>query len=93
MTVDQGQTGDRNATRKGGPSGYTPAGGGRTGGGGLGMRRIECVRLVFDGETSRAEVVGVGFRLPVSRPVPLGLAGRLIASGTPHLTLVEHRDQ
>lgn len=57
------------------------------------MRRIDCVRLVFDGERSRAEVVGVGYRLPVSRPIPLGVAGRLIASGTPHLTLVEKRDQ
>ena len=93
MIVDQPQTGHQNAMVRGRRSGRDLAGPRPLGEGGLGMRRIDCVRLVFDGERSRAEVVGVGYRLPVSRPIPLGVAGRLIASGTPHLTLVEKRDQ
>ena len=38
-----------------------------------------------------AEVVGVGFRLPVTCAIPLSLAADLIASGVPHVTRsVEH---
>jgi hypothetical protein len=51
-----------------------------------GLRRIDWVRLIEDDGHYRAEVVGEGFRLPVSRPIPLSLAAELIASGVPHLT-------
>jgi hypothetical protein len=51
-----------------------------------GLRRVDWVRLIEDDGRFRAEVVGEGFRLPVSRPIPLSLAAELIASGVPHLT-------
>jgi hypothetical protein len=51
-----------------------------------GLRRIDWVRLFDNGGTFRAEVVGVGFRLPVTYAIPLSLAADLIASGIPHVT-------
>ena len=51
-----------------------------------GLRRVDWVRLIEDGDRCRAEVIGEGFRLPVIRPIPLSLAAELIASGVPHLT-------
>jgi hypothetical protein len=51
-----------------------------------GLRRVDWVRLLDDGGRFRAEVVGVGFRLPVTYPIPLSLAADLIASGVPHVT-------
>jgi hypothetical protein len=51
-----------------------------------GLRRVDWVRLIEDDGSFRAEVVGEGFRLPVSRPIPLALAAELIASGVPHVT-------
>jgi hypothetical protein len=51
-----------------------------------GLRRVDWVRLIDEGGRYRAEVVGVGFRLPVTRPVPLSLAADLIFSGVPHVT-------
>jgi hypothetical protein len=50
------------------------------------MRRIEYVRLVFDDDGTRAEVVGVAFRLPTTHRVPLGYAAELISRGTPLVT-------
>ena len=56
-----------------------------------GLRRVDWVRLVDEGGRFRAEVVGVGFRLPVTYRIPLSLASELIASGVPHVTRsVEH---
>ncbi len=51
-----------------------------------GLRRVDWVRLVVDHEHVQAEAVGIGFRLPVTRPISLSSAARLIASGTPHVT-------
>jgi hypothetical protein len=51
-----------------------------------GLRRVDWVRLTEDGGRYRAEVIGEGFRLPVTRPIPFSLAADLIASGVPHLT-------
>jgi hypothetical protein len=51
-----------------------------------GLRRVDWVRLVEDGGRYQAEVVGVGFRLPVTCPISLALAAELIASGVPHVT-------
>jgi hypothetical protein len=51
-----------------------------------GLRRVNWVRLIDEGRRYRAEVVGVGFRLPVARPIPLSLAADLIFSGVPHVT-------
>jgi hypothetical protein len=58
-----------------------------------GLRRVDWVRLIDDGERCRAEVIGEGFRLPVTRPIPLALAAELIAAGVPHLTrsVAHHR--
>jgi hypothetical protein len=51
-----------------------------------GLSRVDWVRLIDEGGRYRAEVVGVGFRLPVTQPIPLSLAADLIASGVPHVT-------
>ena len=51
-----------------------------------GLRRVDWVRLVVDHDSVRAEAVGVGYRLPVSRPIPLPVAAALIAGGTPLVT-------
>jgi hypothetical protein len=50
-----------------------------------GLRRIDWVRLTLEPELVRAEIIGVGFRLPVNCPIPLSLAADLIASGTPYV--------
>ncbi len=55
------------------------------------MRRIDYVRLFVDDGATRAEVVGVGFRLPVSRPVPLSYASKLISEGMPSVAHHRHR--
>lgn len=54
---------------------------------GTGMRRVSWVRIVLDDDNRRGgvrcEVVGVGHRLPITRPVPLDTALALAASGVP----------
>jgi len=58
-----------------------------------GLRRVDWVRLVVDHGHLQAEAVGIGFRLPVTRPISLSLAATLIASGTPHVTCsIDDRD-
>jgi hypothetical protein len=52
----------------------------------VGMSRVDFVRLVVGDAGVRAELVGVGFRLPTSREVPLVYATRLIREGTPSVT-------
>ena len=49
----------------------------------LGMRRLSWVQVVVDGETSRAEVHGLGHRLPCVRQVSLITAAELAAEGLP----------
>lgn len=50
----------------------------------LGLRRVSWVRIVLtDGGVARAEVAGLGHRLPVVRSVPLATATSLAASGVP----------
>lgn len=56
---------------------------------GVGLRRIDWVRLIVDHDQVRAEATGVGFRLPVTRPIPLAVAASLLASGTPCVTVHE----
>jgi hypothetical protein len=51
-----------------------------------GLRRVDWVRLVVDDDSVRAEAVGVGYRLPTTRPIPLSVAVALIAGGTPSVT-------
>jgi hypothetical protein len=52
-----------------------------------GLRRVDWVRLILDDDDGvRAEAVGVGYRLPASRPIPLPVAAALIAGGTPSVT-------
>jgi len=51
-----------------------------------GLRRVDWVRLFVDHGQLQAEAVGVGFRLPVTCPISLAVAARLIASGVPHVT-------
>ena len=54
--------------------------------GAAGLRRVDWVRFVVDHDAVRAEAVGVGYRLPATRPIPLSLAAALIAEGTPSVT-------
>jgi hypothetical protein len=49
------------------------------------LRRVDWIRLVVAGGTTRAQAVGVGFRLPVSWPIPMAVAAGLIEAGTPHV--------
>ena len=51
-----------------------------------GLRRVDWVRLVVDNGGVRAEAVGVGYRLPTTRSIPLPVAAALIAGGTPSVT-------
>jgi hypothetical protein len=51
-----------------------------------GLRRVDLVRLVVDHDQVRAEAVGVGYRLPAIRPIPLSVAAALMAEGTPSVT-------
>jgi|SRR5580698_10169885 hypothetical protein len=51
-----------------------------------GLRRVDWVRLIVNDDGVRAEAVGVGYRLPASRPIPLPVAAALIARGTPTVT-------
>jgi hypothetical protein len=55
-------------------------------GGAAGLRRVDWVRFVIDHDAVRAEAVGVGYRLPVARPISLSVAAALLAQGTPSVT-------
>jgi hypothetical protein len=54
--------------------------------GAAGLRRVDWVRFVVDHDDVRAEAVGVGYRLPATRPIPLSVAAALLAQGTPSIT-------
>jgi hypothetical protein len=51
-----------------------------------GLRRVDWVRFLVDHDAVRAEAVGVGYRLPTARRIPLSLAATLVAQGTPSVT-------
>jgi hypothetical protein len=51
-----------------------------------GLRRVDWVRFVVDHDAVRAEAVGVGYRLPTARRIPLSVAAALVAQGTPSVT-------
>ncbi len=51
-----------------------------------GLRRVDWVRLVVENHTVRAEAVGVGYRLPATRSIPLSVAAELVAAGIPSVT-------
>ncbi len=55
-----------------------------------GLRRVRWLRIVlFGGGDAQAQVVGIGHRLPVVRPVSLATAASLAASGVP--TVIRNR--
>jgi hypothetical protein len=54
--------------------------------GAAGLRRVDWVRFVVDHDAVRAEAVGVGYRLPTARRIPLSVAATLLAQGTPSVT-------
>jgi hypothetical protein len=54
--------------------------------GAAGLRRVDWVRFLVDHGAVRAEAVGVGYRLPTTRPIPLSVAAALLAQGTPSIT-------
>ena len=73
-------------TGPGGPAApATPASRRQSAANRAGLRRVDWVRLSVDDTDVRvrAEVMGVGHRLPVVCPVPLSVAADLIAAGTP----------
>ena len=51
--------------------------------GGFGFRRVSWVRIDLTGDEPWAEVAGVGQHRPVTRTIPLSVAGELAASGVP----------
>ena len=51
-----------------------------------GLRRVDWVRFVVEHDDVRAEAVGVGYRLPAARPIPLSVAAELLAQGIPSVT-------
>lgn len=53
-----------------------------------GLRRVDWVRMFVGRGQLRAEAVGIGFRLPATRSIPLATAASLIAGGTPYVTHV-----
>jgi hypothetical protein len=54
--------------------------------GAAGLRRVDFVRFVVDHDEVRAEAVGVGYRLPTTRRIPLSVAAALLSHGTPSIT-------
>jgi hypothetical protein len=54
--------------------------------GAAGLRRVDFVRFVVDHDEVRAEAVGVGYRLPTTRPIPLSVVAALLSHGTPSTT-------
>lgn len=54
----------------------------------MGMKRVSWVRVVLDGDDCRAEVHGLGHRLPRTLRVPLATASALVGEGVP---LLVHR--
>ena len=52
--------------------------------GAAGLRRVDWVRFVVDHDAVRAEAVGVGYRLPTTRPIPLSVAAALLAQEHPN---------
>ena len=50
---------------------------------GTGLRRIQWVRVLVDGERTRAEAIGLAHRRPATVPISLRMASRLAAAGVP----------
>lgn len=50
---------------------------------GVGMRRVDWVRIVICGTAVRCDVHGIGHRLPCRRPLSLDSALALRAAGVP----------
>lgn len=49
----------------------------------LGMRRLSFVRIVLCADGVACQAVGMGHRLPSTRPVSMATAAALAASGVP----------
>lgn len=47
------------------------------------LRRVQGVRLTVEDDGVRAEVYGIGHRHPVSVPISVRLAARLVEAGAP----------
>jgi hypothetical protein len=47
------------------------------------MRRVDGVRITVRGDETWAEVFGLGYRHPVTLPVGMRLAHRLVEAGAP----------
>ncbi|HEX7276064.1 MAG TPA: hypothetical protein VF244_01695 [Acidimicrobiales bacterium] len=51
----------------------------------LGMRRVRWVTISIGDDGVRAEVAGLAHRFPITRPVTLQTANRLIRAGCPYV--------
>ena len=51
--------------------------------GSTGLRRIHWVRVLVDGDNTRAEAFGLAHRRPATVPISLRMASRLAAAGIP----------
>jgi hypothetical protein len=47
------------------------------------LRRVTGVRLTVSDDGAHAEVCGIGHRHPVTLPIGMGLATRLVEAGAP----------
>ena len=59
---------------------------------GLGMRRVNWVRIVISGTVVHCDVHGIGHRLPCRRPLSLAFALALRAAGVPTVIRTESPD-
>lgn len=51
----------------------------------LGLRRVRWVEITISDDGVRAQVSGLAHRLPITRPVTIGVANRLIRAGFPYV--------
>ncbi len=51
----------------------------------LGMRRVRWVEISIDDKGVRAQVSGLAHRFPITRPVTVQVANRLIKAGCPYV--------
>jgi hypothetical protein len=55
----------------------------RTAAGPAPLRRVEWVRVTVDGQSVRAEAIGVGYRLPATCRISMAMAADLARQGVP----------
>ncbi len=49
----------------------------------VGLRRVDWIRVLLGADGPRAEAVGIRHRVPVTVPITLAAATRIVAGGAP----------